>query len=64
MLPEDRRSRIQDLLSQKSSVTISELAGQFGISEMTVRRELDELEARGVCQPIHGGDQLESGASV
>jgi DeoR/GlpR family transcriptional regulator of sugar metabolism len=55
MLPEDRRSRIQDLLSQKSSVTISELAGQFGISEMTVRRDLDELEVRGVCQRIHGG---------
>jgi DeoR/GlpR family transcriptional regulator of sugar metabolism len=55
MLPEDRRSRIQDLLSQKSSVTISELAELFGISEMTVRRDLDELEARGVCQRIHGG---------
>jgi DeoR family transcriptional regulator, fructose operon transcriptional repressor len=55
MLPEDRRSRIQDLLSQKSSVTISELAELFGTSEMTVRRDLDELEARGVCQRIHGG---------
>jgi DeoR/GlpR family transcriptional regulator of sugar metabolism len=55
MLPEERRARIQDLLSQKSSVTISELAGQFGTSEMTVRRDLDELEARGVCQRIHGG---------
>jgi DeoR family transcriptional regulator, fructose operon transcriptional repressor len=55
MLPEERRSRIQDLLSQKSSVTIAELAEMFGTSEMTVRRDLDELEARGVCQRIHGG---------
>ncbi len=55
MLPEERRSRIQDLLSQKSSVTIAELADQFGTSEMTVRRDLDELETRGVCQRIHGG---------
>ena len=55
MLPEERRSRIQDLLSQKSSVTIAELAEQFGTSEMTVRRDLDELEGRGVCQRIHGG---------
>ena len=55
MLPEDRRSRIQDLLSQKSPVTVSELAELFGASEMTVRRDLDELEARGVCQRIHGG---------
>jgi DeoR/GlpR family transcriptional regulator of sugar metabolism len=55
MLAEERRSRIQDLLAQKSSVTISELAGSFGTSEMTIRRDLDELSARGVCQRTHGG---------
>jgi DeoR/GlpR family transcriptional regulator of sugar metabolism len=55
MLPEERRSRIQDLLAQKSSVTIAELAEVFASSEMTIRRDLDELEARGVCHRIHGG---------
>jgi 3-isopropylmalate/(R)-2-methylmalate dehydratase small subunit len=55
MLPEERRSRIQDLLFRKATVTIAELAEQFGTSEMTIRRDLDELEGRGVCQRIHGG---------
>jgi len=55
MLAEERRSKIQEILAYKSSVSIAELVQQFGTSEMTIRRDLDELEARGVCQRIHGG---------
>lgn len=55
MLPEERRARIQQQLSFKTSVSIAELAEEFGTSEMTIRRDLDELEARGICQRIHGG---------
>jgi DeoR/GlpR family transcriptional regulator of sugar metabolism len=55
MLAEERRSKIQEILTNKNSVSIAELVEQFGTSEMTIRRDLDELEARGVCQRIHGG---------
>jgi len=55
MLAEERRSKIQEILVYKNSVSIAELVEQFGTSEMTIRRDLDELEARGVCQRIHGG---------
>ncbi|MBC7233615.1 MAG: DeoR/GlpR transcriptional regulator [Chloroflexi bacterium] len=55
MLAEERRAKIQELLTQKPTVVIAELAEQFGTSEMTIRRDLDELEARGICQRIHGG---------
>lgn len=55
MLAEERRSKIQEILTYKNSVSIAELVEQFGTSEMTIRRDLDELEARGVCQRIHGG---------
>jgi DeoR/GlpR family transcriptional regulator of sugar metabolism len=55
MLAEERRSKIQEILIYKNSVSIAELVEQFGTSEMTIRRDLDELEARGVCQRIHGG---------
>lgn len=55
MIPEERRSKIQQQLAQHLTVTIAELAEQFGASEMTIRRDLDELEARGICQRIHGG---------
>jgi DeoR/GlpR family transcriptional regulator of sugar metabolism len=55
MLAEERRSKIQEILANKNSVSIAELVENFGTSEMTIRRDLDELEARGVCQRIHGG---------
>jgi len=55
VLAEERRAKIQELLIRNSTVIISELAKLFGTSEMTIRRDLDALEARGVCQRIHGG---------
>jgi len=55
MLAEERRSKIQEMLARQSSVTIADLVETFGTSEMTIRRDLDELEARGVCQRIYGG---------
>jgi DeoR family transcriptional regulator, fructose operon transcriptional repressor len=55
MLAEERRSRIQDLLIRQSSVTIAALAESLGTSEMTIRRDLDKLETRGICQRVRGG---------
>lgn len=55
MLAEERRSIIRQILEKKNSVTIADLVARFGVSEMTLRRDLDALEARGVCQRIHGG---------
>jgi DeoR/GlpR family transcriptional regulator of sugar metabolism len=55
MLTEERRTKIQELMRQKNTVSICELAGLFGTSEMTARRDLDELQQRGVCERIHGG---------
>ncbi len=55
MLAEERRSRIQDLLVQKSVVTLAELAVLFATSEMTIRRDLDALAARGACHRVRGG---------
>jgi len=55
MLAEERRSRIQDLIVQKSVVTLAELAILFETSEMTIRRDLDALAERGACHRIRGG---------
>jgi DeoR/GlpR family transcriptional regulator of sugar metabolism len=55
MLAEERRSRIQDLIVEKSVVTLAELAILFETSEMTIRRDLDALAERGVCHRIRGG---------
>jgi DeoR/GlpR family transcriptional regulator of sugar metabolism len=55
ILAAERRFKIQELLARQHAVTIAELVNLFGTSEMTIRRDLDELEKRGVCQRTYGG---------
>ncbi|MDW8054828.1 MAG: DeoR/GlpR family DNA-binding transcription regulator [Anaerolineae bacterium] len=50
-----RQQRILQLLDQKGMVRVAELCEQFGVSEMTVRRDLNELEQAGVLRRVHGG---------
>jgi len=50
-----RRDRILQELSQNRQVSITELAALLGVSEMTVRRDLDRLEKLGHVQRTHGG---------
>lgn len=44
-------------------VRIKDLAIQFGVSEMTIRRELDHLAEIGQLERIHGGARLRQFAS-
>jgi DeoR/GlpR family transcriptional regulator of sugar metabolism len=39
-------------------VTVAEVEARFGVSPMTARRDLDELERRGVVRRTHGGAVL------
>ncbi len=55
MLAEERRQHILVLLEQKGAVTVAELCERFGVSEMTVRRDLAALERRGLLRRVHGG---------
>jgi len=50
-----RQSQIRARLSEQPGVSISELAGDFGVSEMTVRRDLAALEGQAQVQRTHGG---------
>lgn len=52
---EQRLSAIRDLLQSQESVSISELARRFNLSEMTIRRDLDNLELTGQVRRTHGG---------
>jgi DeoR/GlpR family transcriptional regulator of sugar metabolism len=58
MLPDERRRQIAQRLRQHGSVSISSLEAEFGISPMTARRDLDELERRGMAARTHGGAVL------
>ena len=58
MMPEERRRRIARLVRESGSVTVSLLESEFGISPMTVRRDLIALEEEGRLRRIHGGAVL------
>ena len=51
----ERLALITQRLDADGAVRIDDLAEALGVSEMTVRRDLDELEAQGVARRIRGG---------
>ncbi len=55
MTTEQRRSRIIELLEQRGSVAVEALSQQFTVSLVTIRKDLSELETRGLLHRTHGG---------
>jgi DeoR/GlpR family transcriptional regulator of sugar metabolism len=55
MSVDTRRGRILELLMQKGKVKVIELSKLFGISEVTIRNDLAELDEAGLLERIHGG---------
>lgn len=55
MLTEERFAAILRELKSKGAVTVTELSEKLGISESTVRRDLQSLDARGLLRKVHGG---------
>lgn len=53
--PEERLGEMRDLIAERGAVRIAQLARDFGVSEMTIRRDLDELEALGFARRVRGG---------
>ncbi|WP_119071059.1 DeoR/GlpR family DNA-binding transcription regulator [Rubrobacter indicoceani] len=53
--PEARREFISDKVLREGYVSARELAERFGVSVMTVYRDLDELEARRILRRERGG---------
>jgi DeoR/GlpR family transcriptional regulator of sugar metabolism len=58
MLAESRRREISDALRTTGAITVAEVEARFGVSAMTARRDLDELERRGILRRTHGGAVL------
>lgn len=55
MIPLERKNKILDLLEKNKHMTIHELAGIIYVSEMTVRRDLKQLEKEKLIKCIRGG---------
>lgn len=57
---DDRRQEIIDLLMESGTVALDDLAARFGVSKMTIHRDLDDLEAAGMLRKVRGGASIES----
>lgn len=53
--PDGRREHILIQLSVDDQTTVSDLSQMLGVSEVTIRKDLDVLESQGLLTRIHGG---------
>lgn len=53
-----RQARIRERFAARPGVTVAELAREFDVSEMTIRRDLASLEGTSQIQRTHGGAVL------
>jgi DeoR family transcriptional regulator of aga operon len=58
-----RRSLIIELVQRQQQVSVSDLSRQFGISAVSIRRDLDWLHDAGLLKRTHGGAQSLGGPS-
>ncbi len=55
MNPQLRRKFILDILNEKEFITIQEVVARCNVSEITIRRDLIEMESEGLLVRTHGG---------
>ena len=55
MQTHERRSKLIDLIRIRGFAGLEELVKELGVSESTVRRDLDTLEEQGAAKRTHGG---------
>lgn len=54
-LPAVRQNRLVELLRAHGQMTVNELVDRLGVSRDTIRRDLAQLESRGILHRTHGG---------
>ena len=50
-----RREHIISLIHQNGTVKVADLSEEYGISEVSIRKDLEALEAEGHLKRVHGG---------
>ncbi len=55
MLKDERFSAVLSMVDEKGSVKVIDIVEQLNVSDMTVRRDLSELEEQGKLKRVHGG---------
>ena len=55
MNTDERREEIITLIRENGRVQVSDLSAKYGISEVSIRKDLEMLEAEGHLSRVHGG---------
>jgi len=55
LLREERKRKISEFVEENKQATVAELSKLFGVSDSTIRRDLEELDGQGEIQRAHGG---------
>ncbi len=58
LFAEERKTKIIEKLQTEESVKVADLSLEFNVSEATIRRDLQELEDKGLLYRTHGGAVL------
>lgn len=51
----DRRRKIYEILKKSHNISINDLCDTFGVSKNTIRRDIADLEKKGVIEKVYGG---------
>lgn len=60
----ERLDEIAKLVNKKGTIRTNEIVEGLNVSDMTVRRDLIELENKGILTKIHGGARSNSTFSI
>ena len=64
MLAAERRNQILEKLQTEKKVVVSELSQLYGVSEETIRRDLEKLEKEGYATKSYGGAVLNENVGI
>src|SRR6476659_5889019 len=64
MLARQRQAFILDRVREDGAVRVADLVRELGVSDMTVRRDLEILDERGLLEKVHGGATALEGSAL
>ncbi|MFF2073557.1 DeoR/GlpR family DNA-binding transcription regulator [Kitasatospora sp. NPDC058162] len=64
LLAAQRQALILEAIRRTGAIRVAELVEQFGVSDMTIRRDLDALVRQGAVEKVHGGAVATGAAST
>ena len=64
MLARQRHAYILERVTADGGVRVADLARDLGVSDMTVRRDLELLDERGLLEKVHGGATAAAGSAL